>query len=376
MTRGDVKQWLHGASDPAVVARLTDSYRNLRAIGVGPIRTRAISGLTASPTAGDPPSGSAAGHAPRRITVEVESAVAIAEVDRAPRVFRTRLTLQETPASDGSRLVLVDSQPLDRPQPWDLRNLSVQRRAGVLVLASGSSAEPGVLSDLTARAAAARGRVAAVWGSSAPAVWVLPGSDADAASLLGRTAADLAGVAAVTDGPLTNGSRSGSDRIVVLPQAWRQLSPAGRDVVLTHELFHATVRRETTTAVPMWLSEGLADYVGYRSVDRPKQELAAELVAALKRDGLPTSLPDSAAYSAGGDPRRLAVAYGQSWFAAQTLVDRFGQSGTVALYRELASAPASADPEQTLETALRSRGYSGAALVQDWRMKLNDLLRG
>ena len=66
-----------------------------------------------------------------------------------------------------------------------------------------------------------------MWGRAEPAVWVAPGSDADAARLLGRAAADLTGVAAVTDGPLETGEPAGADRIVVVPQPWAGLSGAG-----------------------------------------------------------------------------------------------------------------------------------------------------
>ena len=38
----------------------------------------------------------------------------------------------------------------------------------------------------------------------------------------------------------------------------------GKQVVLTHETTHVATRADTTAATPLWLSEGYADWVGYR----------------------------------------------------------------------------------------------------------------
>ena len=82
-------------------------------------------------------------------------------------------------------------------------------------------------------------------------------------------------MAAATDGPLTPGEHAGADRIVLVPGAWSSLRPDGRDVVMTHELTHVTVRASTTRSVPVWLSEGFAELVAYQPIRLPEATVVA-----------------------------------------------------------------------------------------------------
>ena len=179
--------------------------------------------------------------------------------DARPRSFDLDLTFKADPGRPGG-LAITASSPSGRPQPWDLAGLVVRRSHTALVLAVGDADR---VQEVVRRARTAASRVASVWGEVRPAVWIAPATDADAARLLGRTAGDLDGVAAATDGPLTPGERAGADRIVLVPGAWASLRPDGRDVVMTHELTHVAVRASTTRAVPLWLSEGFAELVAY-----------------------------------------------------------------------------------------------------------------
>ena len=292
--------------------------------------------------------------------------------DSAPRTFDVDLTLNADPAS-GVPLIRA-WVPADRPQPWDLEGLRVRRTAAALLLVVGSESD---VSDLARRAATAAGRVTSVWGRAEPAVWIAPGTDADAARLLGRGAADLAGVAAVTDGPLRTGEPAGADRIVVVPQPWAGLSGAGRDVVLTHELTHATVRASTTRPVPDWLAEGFAEFVAYRSVRLTERDAVAPALDLVRESGLPATLPADADF----DPatQRLEAAYGLSLLAARTLAERHGTPALVRLYRDAAGAlpvPASllGDAEMITDRSLERLGTDRASLVRQWRGRITALL--
>lgn len=246
---------------------------------------------------------------------------------------------------------------------------------------------PGQAADLLARAGSAQARVAAVWGRARPAVWIAPATDSEAALLLGRDPTDpgaLSDVAAVTDGPLQPGRPAGADRIVIVPQAWSSLTGRGRDVVATHELTHVVVRGSTTGPVPLWLSEGFAEFVAYRTVALPEHDIVRPALDAARRDGLPTSLPSNEEF----DPATgsVAAAYGRSLLVLRTLADREGLAALVRFYREVAdpthqarpaAAPASdnADQHDAVDAALATVLHTDrAALVRSWRARMNQLL--
>ncbi|HET8989188.1 MAG TPA: hypothetical protein VFN43_11790, partial [Humibacillus sp.] len=264
--------------------------------------------------------------------------------------------------------------PAERPQPWDLEGLRIRRTADALLLVVGSEAR---LAELAHRTHAAAGRVAAVWGAAEPSVWVAPGTDGDAARLLGRAADAMADVAAVTDGPLQPGEQAGADRIVVVPTAWAGLRGDGRDVVLTHELTHASVRASTTRAVPSWLAEGFAELVAYRSIRLPEREIVAPALDLVRTAGLPETLPTDTDFTPAAG--RLQAAYGLSLLAVRTLAEQHGTPALVRLYRQAAGAlPAPTahlgDAEAITDLALEQVGTDRSTLVRQWRDRIAALL--
>jgi hypothetical protein len=313
--------------------------------------------------------------------------------DTAPRTFVVDLivdrTARRTPdhALDGTpdaaatiaptpivTPTLRSWDPAERLQPWDLDGLRVRRTADALLLVVGPDSR---LDELTRRIRVADQQVAAVWGRSEPSVWVAPGTDDDAARLLGRSPEAMAQVAAVTDGPLVPGERAGADRIVVAPSPWTRLSGVGRDVVLTHELTHASVRAATTRSVPDWLAEGFAELVAYRGVDLPERVAVAPALALVRREGLPTALPTDADFDPAGG--RLEAAYGLSLLAVRELADRQGTAALVRVYREAAGGLAVpsgtlGDAEAVTDLALARNGTDRAGLVREWRDRIASLL--
>jgi hypothetical protein len=207
------------------------------------------------------------------------------------------------------------------------------------VLALGT-ARTGVLRQYAVLARAGIDAVSRVWGSttwSQRVVVIVPRTQAEFGRLLLRESRGLDQVAAVTTGDLGPGPRrAGNDRVVVNPGAFARLGDTGRHVVLTHELTHVAVRQSTGAAVPTWLSEGFADYVGYRDTGVSEQVGAGDLLALVRAGHGPKHLPDAADF----DPTRTTIApsYSGSWVACTLIAQRYGTDRLVALYRRAASA--------------------------------------
>jgi hypothetical protein len=193
------------------------------------------------------------------------------------------------------------------------------------------------LRDLAATADRARRTVAAIWGP-VRALVLHPATDAEAAALAG--AGNTRGLAALAT----------ADRVIVLPSGYARLTATGRDVVITHELTHVATGATRGGRVPMWLSEGFADYAGYRDAGIAVRTVAAELAAEVRAGTLPARLPGPADFAPGAP--RLAQAYEEAWLACRLVAERFGEKALVRLY--------GSDVGSTL-------GLSAAEFTRAWR---------
>ena len=274
------------------------------------------------------------------------------------------------------------------PQPWDLGPVGVVRGQRVLVLGSASRATLQQYATIADRAVQ---RVTDVWGTgwSRRAVLVAPRSQHEFGRLLLRPDAGLDQVAAVTTGDLSSdlaagaasgadgaagSGRAGNDRVVVNPAAFARLGATGRRVVLTHELTHVAVRQSTTSPVPIWLSEGFADVVGYSGTGVTRKVGAGDLLALVRAGHGPTRLPATGDF----DPTRTTIApsYSGAWLACSLIADRYGSDRLVALYRRAAAAPRSGTPEPDaqLDAAFREvLGTSREAFTRQWLAYLKRL---
>ncbi|MCB5181628.1 hypothetical protein, partial [Streptomyces antimicrobicus] len=180
----------------------------------------------------------------------------------------------------------------DRPAPgapalpWDQGPVTVVRGERSLVLGTGQ--DRALLEAVAGLADRAVPDAGAAWpGPWAGRVVVLVPRSLDAmAALLGRPAAQYRGLAAVTTATVGAGAAP-ADRVVLNPEGWAELSPAGRRIVLTHEVTHVATRAATTARTPLWLSEGFADWAAYRTGDRPPAEAAPALAREVRRGRVP-----------------------------------------------------------------------------------------
>ncbi|MEU6425423.1 hypothetical protein ABZ860_05945 [Microbispora sp. NPDC046973] len=232
----------------------------------------------------------------------------------------------------------LDARAAVREHPGMWTGASVARGARAVVVGSPRPLVAGIaaLADRGGRT------VTRVWGGHSGAVVLVPRTEEQAAVLAAPAKVD--GLAAVATG----------GRVIVQPAAFARLSATGRLVVVTHELTH--VATTGPRAVPMWLMEGFADYVGYLDSGLPVRTVAAELAAdvAAGRAAL-DGLPGPADFVA-----RPAQAYEEAWLACRYIAARFGERRLVALYR--------AALREEIGAALREvLGLTADGLTRGWR---------
>ena len=294
--------------------------------------------------------------------------------DRRPRTYETHLTVVHRPS--GWRLA-DDSDGGTQAQLWDLPDLQVVSSRRTLVVASGTVRDLEGYLRLGDRAVRAVEQVwTRPWGSKL--VLVVPATAAEMADQLGQSAGSVEQVAAVTDGALDSDGRAGADRVVVNPQAFAKLQSTGQQVVLSHETTHVAVRASTTRPVPLWLSEGFADYVGYRGVELPRATIAASLLERVRHGEGPRTLPTERDF----DPSTSTIApsYNAAWLAVCRIVDQHGEKALVRFYLGAASRPSASappgDPEQNTRKAFAAvLGTTEPVFTRGWLSYLRGLAR-
>jgi len=196
----------------------------------------------------------------------------------------------------------------------------------------------------------------------------------DAASFreqVGR-ADDLSQVAAITDGPIGASGLATGDRVVLNPDAFARLTPAGRQFVITHESTHVAVRSSLPGAAPLWLVEGFADHVGYAGSGRRRAELAAPLLIEVVAGKGPTRLPTQGDF----DPSQgeIGPTYLAAWLAVDLIARRHGEDALQRFYAASRdpNSPALADAamDQAFVDVL---GTTRAAFTTQWLAELSQL---
>jgi hypothetical protein len=248
---------------------------------------------------------------------------------------------------------------------WDLGPVVAYRGEHSLLLAHPANAAR--LPALAEQVDRAVPHVSAVWGDGwqQRVVVIVPDTQQEMAQVLGDTPAltDIAAVATADYADPVSGLVLGQ-RVVLNPANLDRLGATGRTVVLRHEITHLASRPVTGPALPTWLVEGFADYVGYLDTGVPLAVAAQELRADVQRSRYPTALPSNADFRF--DNTRLPQAYEESWMACRLIADLAGTDGLVRLYRQIGryrgdSAPA---VEQAMRDVL---GLTYAQFVERWR---------
>jgi hypothetical protein len=245
---------------------------------------------------------------------------------------------------------------------WDLGPVAVVRGDSSVVVADTRGATRRQMRRVAEEADLAVEDVDAVWRAdwSRRPVVVLPRSQDDMATLVGSDGEGLAQIAAVTTGAFEDGLSRG-DRVVINPAAFETLGSLGRRVVLSHEMTHVATRASSVRPVPIWLSEGFADYVAYDATPVPTAIVASDIFDEVRDGRAPTRLPHDADFDAGeGD---IAAAYEGAWLACRMLAERYGERRLVEFYEAMSDSAGPGWPEETADAL----GVSAERLVRQWR---------
>ncbi|MFI0963558.1 hypothetical protein ACH4S8_19420 [Streptomyces sp. NPDC021080] len=264
-------------------------------------------------------------------TARAELRYRIAGYDTAPVSVDRTLGLART----GRTWRVTSDEPAGKggDQLWDEGAVTAVRGEHSLVLGVGQSGER--LRSFASLADRAVPAVSDAWGTdwSRHVVVLVPKSLEGMAGLLGAPASGYRGIAAVTTGEAGGSAKAPADRIIVNPDAYGVLGDLGKQVVLTHETTHVATRAHTTAATPLWLSEGYADWTGYRGSGRTPGQVAPELERAVAEGRVPDALPDDGDFGFTADAGALARAYEGGWMACRLIADHWGEVRLNDFYR-------------------------------------------
>jgi hypothetical protein len=264
-------------------------------------------------------------------------------------VVRFRLV----PRADGFDVVSASAYAHDGLPIWLTGSVRVGRYGTATIVTVGAAH---VCSRVPAQARAAIEAVRGVQPSARPdLVVVCPSSPALTGALLGRRAADVAQIAAISTA--LGGSR-GTPAIVLNPKLFGRMDERARQVVMSHEATHI-LTGVIGKNLELWVAEGFADFVALRDDREPLSVSAGQILGQVRTGGAPEHLPTNADFdeSAHG----LGAVYESAWMVFRMLADRFGNAPVTAFYHEVVAGVPVADASS------RQFGWSLDDLTAAWR---------
>ncbi len=148
---------------------------------------------------------------------------------------------------------------------------------------------------------------------------------------LGADDGTYANIAGVTS-PVPGAGGSGKAvHVFINRESLDAADAVGRQVVVSHEAAHVALDAGST-GLPVWMGEGLADYIALREVTLPLSVTAADIARQVRREGVPDSLPGDEEFDQGSE--YFGAAYEAAWLACRLLAERVGEDRLVRFYTE------------------------------------------
>jgi hypothetical protein len=289
--------------------------------------------------------------------------------DRAPVTASEDLELHRR----SGQWYLSGELPGSSTELWEQGAVTVVHGDHSLVLGTGNAKAR--LREIAHDADAAVPDVSRAWPRdwSQRVVVLVPDSLHDMGALLDSPGSTYQGIAAVTTGEAGSSKGATAERIVVNPRSYAVLSELGRQVVTTHETTHVATRRWTTSATPLWLSEGFADWVAYRNTGRTPQQVAPELAAAVRAGDVPETLPQDTDFRFDNGEDALARAYEGGWLACRMIAAHWGTHALPTFYAEVGTSRTTGS--DAVDDALHEVLHTDVAAFTDrWRTYLREQL--
>jgi hypothetical protein len=250
---------------------------------------------------------------------------------------------------------------------WAYQPVRVARTGHVMVIGADRFARR--LRSLSRQASHALHAVEGFWGSrpSADVVVVVPGSPHVMDAVVGSSSAQHQ-PAIATWHALSSG---GYTRVTLNAREFFNQSRLGKQILLRHEFTHVMQNSLRPDDPPLWLVEGLADFVAYRGTHIPVSVVASDLIRRVKAGHVPDRLPSDGRFDLTLSQRSRRVAYESGWSMCQLLAASHGQHDLLRFYRAVALGHGSS--RRRFDTAARSVfGIDGSALLQQWQSWLGE----
>jgi hypothetical protein len=262
---------------------------------------------------------------------------------------------------DAQRFVSFAADSADRVPLWMLTRLSVVRTARSVAVAP-SRAAARRLSGFAERAVTTVRQTLPAWRDrllvqEAPSQRVFQVA-------AGLPAPQARAVAAVTTTPDGSGDGQARGQVFVNPRLYDPLGREGRQIVISHESAHVALGA-ATSQMPLWLSEGAADWVALRRSPLPVSRLASQVISWIRSSGGPKALPGPEAFD--GTDKRIGAWYEAAWLAVKRIGDRYGADRLLRFYRATERAG------RTDRTFPEVLGTTQRAFTRDWRAYLASL---
>jgi hypothetical protein len=353
--KGDLRGFLAAVDpkQPALVARQRLLFTNLRKFGFTKLTyfaadERQVPELTK--------------YGPGAFTTRVMMRYELAGLDAKP----VQTDLGYTFVRRGDAWILVEDSAIDAElsrdghrQAWDFEEVAVVRRGKVVVVVDQRELALGQKIAQVSQGAvdAVRRHWPRPWNG---AVMVVAMAEPRVMAVLWSSGSGSGWTIAAKAVTLYDGEPVGprrttpvSSRIVVNPAVRKQLD---KDL-LAHEMTHVATT-PIGNYVPIWLVEGLAEYVRCASIEDDPQWTVDPYRKQVRTKYLPAMkvLPTQAEFDADGDR-----AYGQSWWITSYLQSKLGGKGLASLYTDLAQHNTTATAYSTI--LKKHTGKTPAALV-------------
>ena len=282
--------------------------------------------------------------------------------DAAPSVAPDRFRFVSSGQDGALLLASVDDEQWEsangiNPQPWEDRPIQVRTAPGILAVYDDGTAPraraftASMARDLSAvRSAVPYPMVGGASGTAGAAVDAAPvdgvvvyalsdtGFVAGLGNLPGGDALALDGVAFAVPASSTD-LTTVATRVALNPDVF-DATRAERDQLVRHELTHAVIGTRDDD-VPLWLGEGLAEWVSVRPIAPQDRRVATSALAAA-RAGI-ESMPDDQTFN----DSESAQHYGIAWWACEYLALTYGDAALFTVLDALEASPETSEQAQT-----------------------------